>query len=128
MDLPDVYTQRNIPVTKENIQSEDDIRKRLYLKDVELTQINAGVGLLIGVNTPKALEPWRIINSEGNGPYAVQTLLGWVVNGPLSNSTVMDEHGRPYMGANRISIASLEEMLVDQYNQDFAEQNYSQKN
>ncbi|KAJ8397040.1 hypothetical protein AAFF_G00010940 [Aldrovandia affinis] len=52
-------------------------------------------------------------------------LLGWVVNGPLSNITIMDEHGRPCMGANRIS--GLEEMLVDQYNQDFAEQHYSQK-
>lgn len=127
LDLPDVYTQQSIPVTNDNIPAENDIRKWPYLKDVELTQINAGIGLLIGVNTPKALEPWRIINSEGNGPYAVQTLLGWVVNGPLSNGTVMDEHGRPCMGANRISIASLEEMLVKQYNQDFAERHYEEK-
>lgn len=73
LELPDVYSQRSIPVTNDNIPNEDDMRKWPYLKDVELTQINAGIGLLIVVNAPKALEPWRIINSEGSGPYAVKT-------------------------------------------------------
>ncbi len=47
-------------------------------------EIDADIELLIGVNIPKALEPWQFINSEGNGPYAVCTLLGWVVNGPIN--------------------------------------------
>lgn len=25
------------------------------------------------------MEPWQVINSQGEGPYAVRTLLGWVV-------------------------------------------------
>ena len=47
--------------------------------------------LLIGVNVPKAMEPWRIINSQRNGPYAVRTRLGWVVNGPLNVSSAMEK-------------------------------------
>lgn len=47
---------------------EHELRKWLHLKDVEIARIDAGVELLIGVNAPKALEPWRIINSEDNGP------------------------------------------------------------
>ena len=86
LKLPDVYTQKSVPVTKENIPQEEQIRNWPYLKDVELTPINAGIGLLIGVNCPKALEPWKIVNSEGNGPYAVQTRLGWVINGPLNHT------------------------------------------
>lgn len=72
-----------IPVTKENIPKEEDLRKWPYLSD-ELTPIDASIELLIGVNAPKAMEPWRVVNSEGRGPYTVQTLLGWVINGPLS--------------------------------------------
>lgn len=84
LDLPDVYTQQSIPLTKDNIPDEHELRKWLHLKDVEIARIDAGVELLIGVNAPKALEPWRIIISEGDGPYAMQTLLGWVVNGQWS--------------------------------------------
>lgn len=58
LKLPDVYTQKTIPVTKENIPKEEDLRKWPYLNGVELT---ASIGLLIGVNAPKALEPWRIV-------------------------------------------------------------------
>ncbi|KAL6109936.1 uncharacterized protein ACO6RY_14946 [Pungitius sinensis] len=32
------------------------------------------------------MEPWEVKNSDGEGPYAVRTLLGWVVNGPLQGS------------------------------------------
>ena len=32
---------------------------------------------------PKALEPQEVHRSEDGGPYAVQTLLGWTINGPL---------------------------------------------
>lgn len=66
---------KSIPVTKDNIPTEKDIRKWSYLRDVDLTPINASIGLLIGINVPKALEPWRIVNSEGNGPYAVKLSL-----------------------------------------------------
>lgn len=128
LDLPDVYTQQTIPVTKDNVPKQQELRKWPHLNDVSISSINAEVELLIGVNAPKALEPWRIINSKGNGPYAVETLLGWVVNGPLSSSpTSVDEHGRPCMSVNRISIEKLEEILVDQYNQDFAERHYDER-
>lgn len=49
-----------------------------YLQQV--CQIDADIGLLIGSNIPKAMEPWRIINSQGEGPYAVKTTLGWTIH------------------------------------------------
>lgn len=116
-----------MPVTKDNIPKAEDIRKWPYLKDVELTPINASIGLLIGVNAPKVLEPWRVINSRGNGPFAVKTLLGWVINGPLSHRVDRDMHDSPSVQVNRIAIANLEELLIQQYNQDFAEQHYEKK-
>ncbi len=103
-------------MTKDNIATEEDLRKWPYMKDVELEPINTSIGQLIGANAPKVLEPWRVINSKGNGPFAVKTLLGWVINVPLGhreNSSMSDCH--PAL-VNRIAISSLEEILTQQYN------------
>lgn len=78
--------------------------------------------LLIGTNAPKLMEPWEIINSQGKGPYAVRTLLGWVVNGPLRGGEPRKgKKGHPEVTVNRISVAKLQDLLVSQYNQDFNE-------
>ena len=65
---------------------------------------------------PKALEPWTIINSQGNGPYAVKTSLGWTVNGPLTKGTVK------FVTANRI-----EELLQQQLKHDFPERQHEER-
>ena len=48
---------------------------------------NAHVGLLIGANCMKALEPTRILQSQDGVPYAYKTKVGWCVLGPI-NCTV----------------------------------------
>lgn len=126
IQLPEVFTQPAIPVSQENIPTQTDIETWPYLKDVHLSSIRAEVALLIGANVPKAIEPLKVINSQGNGPYAVLTRLGWTINGPLGSAPV-DEHGKPRITSNRISVARLEELLVQQYNQDFSEVAYNEK-
>ena len=123
LKLPDVFTQ-SIPVTHKDIPKPADIRKWSYLKEVNITPIDASIGLLIGINTPKALEHWRVIKSVGGGPYAVKTLLGWVINGPLGSDENVSE---TCVQVNRVSIASLENLLIKQYNQEFTEQHYGEK-
>ena len=44
----------------------------------------AKVGLLIGSNCPKALEPMDVVASENGGPFAVKTFAGWAIVGPLN--------------------------------------------
>lgn len=72
------------------------------------------------------MEPLRIINSQKDGPYVVQTCLGWLVNGPLSGNSSTLVQGRAIM-SNRISVAKLDELLKEQYNNDFPEQAYDEK-
>ena len=36
------------------------------------SQIDAYVEILIGVNAHSAMEPWKIIHSQDDGPYAVR--------------------------------------------------------
>jgi len=44
---------------------------------------DARIGLLIGSNFPKALEPVDVLASEDGGPFAIKTFAGWTIVGPL---------------------------------------------
>lgn len=125
LKLPDVFTQKSIPVTHNNIPKLADIKQWPYLEEVNITPIDVGIGLLIGANVPRALEPWKVINSVGNGPYAAKTLLGWVINGPLGCREDVDNS---CVYVNRISVANLENLLIKQYNQDFMDEHHAEKN
>ena len=125
-ELPDVYTQNQMPVTCDNIPHQEELSDWPELNAVEIPVIDADVELLIGTNVPKVMEPWEVVHSRGDGPYAVRTLLGCVVNGPLRGN---NEPGStcPTISANRISIAKIEELLVKQYNSDFNEKSTEEK-
>ena len=120
--LPEVLTQDKMPVTTSNIVTQEELQKWPYLFDVQIPCIDADVDLLIGTNAPKVLEPWEVINSKEDGPYAIRTVLGWVVNGPLRDGeNSMPETGFSVAAVNRISVCKLEEMLSNQYSHDFNE-------
>ena len=122
LKLPQVFSQSEIPVKRENIPQQTDVDRWPYLKEVQLKQIDAGVGLLIGTNVPKALEPWKVINSRGEGPYAVKTALGWTINGPLMRGPTSEEDTEwPHLTVNRISVERLEELTQQQMKYDFPE-------
>lgn len=127
IELPQVFTQKSIPVKKENIPQQSDVSRWHYLQEVQIPRIEAEVILLIGTNDYKAIEPWKVINSRGEGPYAVKTALGWVINGPIRRGT-KSANGEPLThSVNRISVSNIEELLIQQYNADFPEQRYDDK-
>ncbi|KAI7814202.1 hypothetical protein IRJ41_010024 [Triplophysa rosa] len=120
--LPEVYKQKKMPVNSDNIITQKELSKWPYLDRVNIPHIEASVDLLIGINASQVMEPWEIINSYGNGPYAVRTLLGWAVNGlSEKDDEHRDEIGSPTVKVNRISIGKLEHLLHCLYNQDFNE-------
>ena len=74
--LPKLYSRREIPVGKEEIETPTKIREWEYLQPIsnEIVQNdNVHVGLLIGANCMKALELTRILQSQDGGPYAYKT-------------------------------------------------------
>lgn len=119
--LPEVLTQKQMPATTDNIATTADLERWPYLSKVRIHRINADVDLLIGTNAPKLLGPWEIVNSCGDGPYAVRTVLGWVINGPLGGDGSSSNSKLPSAIVNRISVTTLEHMLNSQYNHDFNE-------
>ncbi|KAL4008191.1 hypothetical protein ACER0C_002043 [Sarotherodon galilaeus] len=118
IDLPDIYTHADIPVSRENIPTQDDLKGWPHLRQIKFPRSDADIGLLIGCDVHKAMEPWEIIHSKDNGPYAVRTILGWVINGPLkrdSCSTPSD---------SELSVSNL---LMQQLNYDFPEKASEEK-
>lgn len=60
----------------------EDIDNYTYLNGIEIPsidRIDSAFGIMIGLNVPKAMEPWDVIPSVYNGPFAVKPLLGWVI-------------------------------------------------
>ena len=84
IELYNVFSRAKLPVNDILLQS--DVDRWPYLKDINLPCIEAEVDLLIGSDVPKALEPQDVKRSNDGGPYAVRTLLGWTLNGPLGRS------------------------------------------
>ena len=121
IELPEVLTQKTMPVSTLNVPLQEDLDQWSYLKDVKLHDIDAEVELLIGTDASKVMEPWELINSQDDGPYAVRTRVGWVINGPLRGGSSRSKSDCPAVTANRISVEHLQDMLVKQYNHDFNE-------
>lgn len=74
--LPEVYTQKQMPVNQANMVNQEDLAKWPYLDGIHIPRIQAEVELLIGTNASKLLEPWEVVNSQGDGLYAIRALLG----------------------------------------------------
>ena len=84
VELPNVYSCERLPVTTKDIPSQADINQWSYLRSIKLPSIESDkVDLLIGNDVPKALEPKQVKQSQDGGPYAIKTVLGWTINGPL---------------------------------------------
>ena len=109
--LPVVFSLDSIPVSKEEVCRLEDITDWPYLHDVVPEDIDAEVGLLVGINVPSALEPVDFIPSRGGGPFAVRTRLGWVVNGPVRNKRWTQMRST----ANRIQV-EIQQLQLDSDN------------
>ena len=83
VELPTVFSTERLPISESSIPSQEDINKWSHFEDVKLQSINAPIGLLIGNDVPRALEPREVRRCNGKGPYVVKMIVGWTINGPL---------------------------------------------
>ena len=117
--LPNMYTCSKMPVSRYDIPKQSEFAVWSYLKEVDIPELAEEVDLLIGANVPEATDPYETIHSQGGGPYAVKTILGWSINGPLSSP---DGKGVNQVRVNRINVTpSLVDDVQRFHNQDFTE-------
>jgi len=83
--LDGIYAMRNLPVTMQNAALQEDVDKWPHLSGIDLVDSSSvsKVDLLIGQDVPTALAPLEVRKAGAKAPFAVRTLLGWTIQGPL---------------------------------------------
>jgi len=120
VQLPKVYSRPSLPIPSEAIAKQEDVNCWPYLKGVKIAHIDAEIGLLISSDVPEALQPKEMRPSEGGGPFATLTVLGWVLNGPLGRSVTDKVPTVNFVQGNK----TLDEQFQDFSNQEFNDSSY----
>ena len=76
IDLPAVFPTPSLPITCDDIPKQEDVKRWPHFDGIYIKKVEAQVGLLIGNDNPKALEPSEIKQSRRKGPFAVRTVFG----------------------------------------------------
>jgi len=106
LEMSNVFVVKEIPVSMPNF----DPRKYDYLSDLPFDPCN-GVDILIGQDHSEALFPIRTKSGGRGEPFAVQTLLGWSINGPVSTMGATSKK----VVAHFISAQSLDEKVQNMW-------------
>ena len=122
LDLPMVFSRPNLPIAADAISTQEDVKRWPYLKGIDIQQINAEIGLLIGNDVPEALQPKEVRQSRNGGPFATKTVLGWVLNGPLGRKEPRI-HTANFVESNQ----TLNEQFLEFCNLEFNDSMYSSK-
>ena len=124
IQLPRTFTQPHLPVGPDDTPTKKTLQSWPHLQ--ELADIipeydeKIPIGLLLGADCPRALQPLEVIASEDNGPFAMRTSIGWCVSGPA----VQNKSGRCNVTCNRIQVEEndLDKMFSSLYEMEFNEQ------
>ena len=115
VSLPMLYTRPEIPVSGEDIPTQDEIDQWPHLRGVFIPHVHAEVGLLIASDVPEALDPLEIKHSQEGGPYGTRTRIGWAVNGPLGRHRHRSQASSFFVKVD----PQLQQIEEDFYNRDF---------
>ena len=116
MNLPPLYTMKEIPVSREEFPKQTDIEEWEHLRNIELPiQDGNEVGLLLGANAHLAMEPLEVLPSCEGSPYAVRTRYGWIIVGASKNA----ETAKVNRIAVREEVADLEDKIRNLYNNEY---------
>ena len=108
IELPKSYSRSSIPFRRNQIPTPEVANEWPHLKKIAEKlhphQSGIDVGLLIGCNCPRAIKPREVILGKGDDPYAVRTLLGWGIIGPIisQQERQLDEEGMEPAACHRI--------------------------
>ena len=87
--LPSVFSRRVIPLNYQHIPCPEMVNSWPHLqglRDKIAPRLNVEVGLLLGYDCPKALDPKEVVSAPDsvNGPFGQKTELGWGIVGIIS--------------------------------------------
>ena len=74
----------DLPIGAKEVATKEKLRKWKYLDNINKKawqDDNTKIGILIGANFSKAIEPIEVIPSQEERSYAFQTIFGWYTVG-----------------------------------------------
>ena len=86
VEISNVFSVSKLPVSREDIPRKSDVERWSHLEGIDIDEVDCEVGIIIGNDVPKALQHKEVVESNSDGPYAMRTVWGWTVNGPLGRS------------------------------------------
>ena len=90
VNLKKVYVRPHMSVGLSSLVSREDLKRWQHLEEIEIPNINTEeVHLLISNDVPQALMPLEICSGRPGEPYAVKTVFGWSINGPVGQGPQM---------------------------------------
>jgi len=97
VELPKAYARESILSRRDQIprpETANNWPHLMKIKDkIPPYDDKVEIGLLIGCNCPKAIKPTEVVKGKSEEPYAVCTLLGWSIVGPVTpTGTPVDDH------------------------------------
>ncbi|XP_062588283.1 uncharacterized protein LOC134249947 [Saccostrea cucullata] len=90
IDLPKLYTKKQMPVSNQEIPTKEEIRKWSHLQSIPFPEVDANIGILIGNNVPDAYTPFELAVGPRGSPHATRTRLGWIPWNIIRNRTTFD--------------------------------------
>ena len=104
--IPKAFSQNELQVDAEVIATLETKAKGEYLDEIlyEISQSSdVEIGLLIGANCSKALEPNKIIPSRNGRLYAFRSILGWCVVGPVHKEVDLEQN----LSSHKVSVTEI---------------------
>ena len=146
IELPKTYSRNEIPSRRNEIPRPESAAKWPHpshlANKIYPYQEDLQVGLLIGSNCPNAIKPKQVIPGRSSDPYAIRTLLGWGIIGPVTGSTnkedldvschivAVKEIGSEELPSHRFVVETLVKEIISpeavksMFERDFNEVNY----
>lgn len=104
--LSKLYSKQSIPVTNAHIPTNQDIARWSHLSSIQLPDVNAEIGLLIGNNEPDVYSPLEVVTGPCGSPHATRTLLGWTIWNLVRPTS---QPSSTSMAVNRCEVTEIEE-------------------
>lgn len=123
IDMASVFSTKTLNVSKTAIATNEDLKRLPNMQDIKLPSTLHGeeVNLLIGVDVPDALQPLEVRKSKSGGPFAVRTIFGWALNGPLGRFDGEGNHCHFARTQHNDDDDKLDEQLCQYFNHEFNE-------
>ena len=110
--LPNSYSRSSIPAKQSQIPRPESALNCPHLRRIseKIMPLKEAleVGLLIGLNCPRAIKPLEVIPGRDDDPYAKKTALGWGVIGAVSPTTSEEIESRCDVACHRIIIREVQ--------------------